>query len=155
PPSGCGPPGPALTCRSVGSAPTGPGGCRPVRSTPAGASGCGSAPPGLCGQWIGVAVGHLPLAAFAAVDLGRAEGVTARGTVDGHGRALQADGECHVAEDVVRLELEPVRRAVREASLQQGEELVDLALPVRVAPRTADGDRLAPGPDGPPRPRIA
>ena len=55
------------------------------------------------GVGVGVTMGHLPLAALAAVHLSGPEGVAAWVTVDGRGGVFEAHGECHVRDDVVGL----------------------------------------------------
>src|SRR4051794_9867451 len=100
-------------------------------------------------------MGDLPPAVLAAVHLRRAEGVAARLSADRRRSVLEAGGIGHVADDVVRQQLEAVRRAVREAFGERGEELVQLLLAVGVAPRAEDADGAGARPERPARPGIA
>src|SRR4029079_1903696 len=79
-----------------------------------------------------------PVTLLAAVDLRGPQGVRARLAVDGGRGVLQAGGIGHVADHVIREQLEFVRRALREALAEGGEKFVELLVAVRVAPRSQD-----------------
>ena len=66
-----------------------------------------------------------PLTLLAAVDLRGSQGVRARLAVDGGRGVLQAGGVGDVADHVVREQFEFVRRALREALAEGGEELAE------------------------------
>ena len=83
------------------------------------------------------------------------EGPVAWLTIDRRNRVFEPGRVGHVAHDVTGQQLEPVRRAVRETLAERGEELVELPLAVRVAPRTQDAHGLIAGPDRPPGCRVA
>src|SRR3954462_11328944 len=100
-------------------------------------------------------MGYLPFAALATVHLCGPQGVAARLTVDGGRSVLKAGGVGHVAHHVIRLQFERVRRAFGEAPRERSEELVQLILAMRVAPRTQDAHGLIAGPERPARDRVA
>ena len=104
---------------------------------------------------VAMPMGHLPLALFAAVHLRCTKRVAARLPVDRRRAVLQAGGIGHVAQNVVRLQLESVRRAVREARGERLEELVQLLLAVGIAPRAQDADGFVARPDRPARSGVA
>src|SRR5436190_17718160 len=107
------------------------------------------------GHGVGMPMGHLPLAALAAIHLGGPQGVTARLTVHGGRGVLKASGIGHVTHHVIRLQFERVGRAVGETPFEESECLVHFMLPINVARRTQDAHRLVAGPERPAWGRVA
>ena len=95
------------------------------------------------------AYGRPSTAPFAAVHLRCTQRVAALLPVDRCRTVLKAGGIGHVAQNVVRLQFESVRRAVREARGERFEECVQLLLTVGVAPSTQDAYGLIARPDRP------
>ncbi len=97
----------------------------------------------LLGWSASVSVGHLPLTAFAAVDLGGAQRVRARNAIHRGRCAFEGHGVRDIAEDLGFDELDLVGGAVREALGEDREELVEFLLPADVCPGAKDRDRIA------------
>ena len=99
------------------------------------------------GDGVPVAMRDPPLTLLATVNLSGPQAVGARLPVYGSRDVLEAGCVGHVPDDVGRDQFECVGRAVREAAGEGREELVELLLTARVAPRSQDADRLVARPE--------